>query len=99
MINEVIVIGQFNGENGFIVVHGKKYLQIQMLVEKAFVNSEGDYEKDCIECLLWKGEADRLLAMESESHWMSIKGRLETYEDKMYVVAEKIKYLDSMINR
>ncbi|WP_412096985.1 hypothetical protein [Beduini sp.] len=98
MINEVIIIGTYKSEEGFIQLNGKKYLHILVEVEKAFINNEGFYEKDRIDCLLWKGEADRLLALAQDCHWISLKGRLEKHADQMYVMAEKIKYLDRMIH-
>ncbi len=98
MINEVMIVGIFHDEKGFIKINGRNYLQISIEVEKAFINSEGNYEKDYVDCLLWKGEADYLLEFKKECRWLSVNGRLERHEDKMYVFAEKIKYLDGMIN-
>ena len=39
-----------------------------------------------------------MLALAQDCHWISLKGRLEKHADQMYVMAEKIKYLDRMIH-
>lgn len=100
MINEVVLVGKFKEEKGFIEYHQIPYLCITLEVEKAFKNQDGYYEKDEVDCLLWKGEAERLLDNLDHVCWLSIKGRLEKLnQDKMYVFAEKVKFLDSLLRQ
>ena len=41
MINEVVLVGKFKEEKGFIEYHQIPYLCITLEVEKAFKNQEG----------------------------------------------------------
>lgn len=95
MINEVVLMGKVKNSNEYLKIDGKTYLMIQLTVEKPFRNNEGFFEYEVIECLLWKGEAERFL--ENECEWLSIKGRLILFENRMFVYAEKVKFLDYLL--
>ena len=61
MQNLVYLIGRLVSDPEIKVTDNKKeYATITVAVQRAFKNSEGIYETDCIRCKLWNGIASNV---------------------------------------
>ena len=76
---------------------------VTLAVPRSFKNSNGEYETDYIDCVLWKGIAESTVQYCKKGDLVGIKGRIQTrsYEvndTKKYateVIAEKVTFLSS----
>lgn len=87
MSNCVIIIGRLADE----IKEGK----IKLAVNRPFENKEGIYETDFIPIVLWGGTYESTKEYIHKGDLVGIKGRLETKDEKVYVIAEKLTFLSS----
>lgn len=92
MTNMVCVIGRLidkpikNGENNVLIT---------IAVPRTYKNTNGEIETDLINAQLWDGIATNAEQYLNKGDLVGVKGRLETKDDKMIVIAEKITFLSS----
>lgn len=87
MLNQIVLVGRIieNEEKGYITIAVPRY----------FKNEEGIYETDYIKCKI-NGKIEK-----NTKEWIKkgdtigIKGRLQTENDTLYVIAEKVTFLSS----
>lgn len=105
MLNQIVLVGRLTkdlevlkGEND------KKYARITLAIPRSYKNSEGVYETDFVDCVLWTGIAENTTEYCKKGDILGVKGRVQTrtYEnaekEKRYVtevVAEKVTFLSS----
>jgi single-strand DNA-binding protein len=103
MINQIVLVGRLVFEPELRTTEsGRSLSRIRLAVDRSFKNSEGMYETDFIDCLLWKGIAETTTEYCTKGDLIGVKGRLQmrSYEkdgEKRYaseVVAEKVTFLD-----
>ena len=84
--------------------NGRKVANITLAVPRSFKNSNGEYETDFINCVLWKGIAESTVQYCKKGDLVGIKGRIQSREYEMdeetkkhvtEVVAEKVTFLSS----
>ena len=62
MLNQVIVVGRIvRAPTLQVSENNKKYMNITLAVPRSFKNSEGVYETDYVDCILWEWLLLRLL--------------------------------------
>lgn len=88
MLNQVVLVGRIVK---FEVKEKDMFLTVN--VSKPFKNSKGEYEINSIPCLLKGVVADKTKEYCNENDIVGIKGSLESQEDKLYVLADKITFL------
>lgn len=91
MSNQVIVVGRLAND---IKLENNK-CEIILSVNRPFKNEEGIYETDLISCLLWNGVAENTAEYCKKGDLVGVKGRLQTEDNKLIVIAEKITFLSS----
>ena len=88
--------------------NGKQYSYITVAIPRSFKNSEGVYETDFINCILWDMVAKNTAEYCKTGNILGIKGRIQsrTVENsdgtKKYftdVIAEKVTFLSSNKNK
>ena len=105
MLNQVVMVGRLverpiveENENG------RKVSEITLAIPRSYKNSEGVYETDFVDCVLWTGIAENTTEYCKKGDILGVKGRVQTrtYEnaekEKRYVtevVAEKVTFLSS----
>ena len=95
MINEVIILGKYKFiDKDCIEVNHRNFYKVIIEVEKGFKEKNNTFIYDEIVCLFWKGEAVKVFDLKSPNLWISVKWRLAVYNDQMYVIAEKVKYIN-----
>ena len=105
MLNQVILVGRLahNPELQFTET-GKKRSIVTLAVPRNFKNTNGEYDTDFLDCVLWTGIAENTAEYCKTGDIIGVKGRLQTQlynkEDGSTVkitkvVAEKITFLSS----
>ena len=104
MLNHTVIVGRLTKEPELKETdNGKKVTNITLAVPRSFRNSDGEYETDFINCVLWKGIAESTAEYCKRGDLLGVKGRLqsrsyETNEERKFVtevVAEKVTFLSS----
>lgn len=105
MLNQTVLVGRLvRDPELYETESGNKVTNITLAVPRSYKNSEGVYETDFINCVLWKGIAESASEYCHKGDLLGIKGRIQTRtidvdEDSKKniteVVAEKVTYLSS----
>lgn len=96
MLNQVIIVGRFVSKPTFKETeNGKKRCKVTVAVPRSFKNAEGEYETDFIDVILWDAIAENTAEYCNKGDIVGIKGRLQTTNKRMEVIAEKITFLSS----
>jgi len=83
---------------------GKKISTVTLAVPRSYKNSEGQYETDFINCVLWTGIAETTCEYCHKGDLIGVKGRIqvrainnedETPKKIVEVVAEKVSFLST----
>ena len=105
MLNQTVLVGRLvRDPELYETESGNKVTNITLAVPRSYKNSDGIYETDFINCVLWKGIAESASEYCHKGDLLGIKGRIQTRtidvdEDSKKniteVVAEKVTYLSS----
>ena len=105
MLNHAIIVGRIVRDPELKETDsGNKLSNITLAVPRSFKNSNGEYVKDFIICVLWKGIAENTVEYCKKGDLVGVKGRIQTreYENEEQVkkqiteiVAEKVTFLSS----
>ena len=108
MLNQLVLVGRIVREPEVKELEsGKKVSNITLAVPRSYKNSDGQYETDFIDCVLWTGIAENTSEYCKRGDILGVKGRVqtrtyETDEKKRYVtevVAEKVSFLSPAHNK
>lgn len=96
MLNQVVIVGRII-ETPTIkeLENGKKGSTITLAVQRAYKNVDGEYETDFVPVILYNGIAENVLEYCKKGDVVGIKGRLETKENELQIIAEKVTFLSS----
>ena len=105
MLNQTIIVGRIVQEPELRQTdNGRNVTNITLAVPRSYKNSNGEYETDFIDCVLWSGVAESTSEYCKKGDLIGVKGRVqtrkfETEEEKVRlvteVVAEKVTFLSS----
>ena len=105
MLNQLVVVGRLVREPELRKTeNGRNVTNITLAVPRSYKNSNGEYETDYIDCVLWANVAENTTEYCHKGDLLGIKGRLQTrkYEAEdertkqvMEVVGEKVTFLSS----
>lgn len=104
MLNQLVLVGRLVKNPELRESENKiKYAYITLAVPRSFKNSNGEYETDFIDCILWDAIASNTTEYCHKGDIVGIRGRLqtrmtETEKNKqkvIEVVCEKITFLSS----
>lgn len=107
MLNQIVLLGRLVKEVEIEKTESEKSVaKITLAVPRSYKNTEGIYETDFIDCVLWHGVAENTAEYCKKGDLIGIKGRIQTRiiekEDVktkvMEVVAEKVTFLSSKRN-
>ena len=91
MLNQVVVVGRITSDP--VVEEGKGV--ITLAVQRSYKNSEGEYETDFIPCNLFGNIATNTSEYCKKGDIVGVKGRIQSHEDKIEIIAEKVTFLSS----
>lgn len=95
MLNQVVIVGRLFSDIELKEVENGTYAEMTLAVPKPFKNAEGNYDTDYIRALIFNAVAENSAKYCKKGDLIGVKGRLETNQDSMYLLAEKITFLSS----
>jgi len=104
MLNQIVIVGRLVRDPELRTTeNGKNVTNITLAIPRSYKNSNGEYETDFVDCVLWTGIAETTTEYCKKGDLLGIKGRVQTrvYEkDEIKkniteVVAEKVTFLSS----
>ncbi len=100
MLNQIVLVGRLVQDPEIKELEkGIKTSYITLAVPRNYKNSDGIYETDFINCVVWKNIADNVKEYCKKNDIIGVKGRIQTKqeEDKTIVeiVAERVTFLSS----
>ena len=105
MLNHVILVGRLTNTPVVKVLdNGKKRSSVVLAVPRNYKNSNGEYETDFVDCVLWTTVAENTAEYCKVGDMIGVKGRLQSRyventegvkKKKTEVVAERITFLSS----
>lgn len=105
MLNQTVLVGRLvRDPELYETESGNKVTNITLAVPRSYKNSNGEYDTDFINCVLWKGIAESASEYCHKGDLLGVKGRIqtriielddETHKNITEVVAEKVTYLSS----
>lgn len=103
MLNQIVIVGRLVRDPELRETEGgKKVTNITLAVPRSYKNTNGEYETDYIDCVLWTGIAENTSEYCKRGDLLGVKGRVQTRvfetedEKKRHVtevVAEKVTFL------
>ena len=73
----------------------KKIAVVTLAINRCFKNSDGVYETDFIPCILWNSIASNVADYCHKGDTIAVKGRLESTDGNIKIIAEKVTFLNS----
>lgn len=109
MLNQVVLVGRLVKDPEIKELeNGKKVCNITLAVPRSYKNSNGEYDTDFIECVLWNMVAESTKNYCKKGDVVGVKGRMQTREKEIEpeegftytikvveIVAEKVTFLSS----
>lgn len=105
MLNQVILVGKLvRNPELQLTESGKKISVVTLAVNRAFKNTNGEYDTDFFDCTLWTNVAENTAEYCRTGDVIGVKGRLQTRivekEDgnkfkRTEIVAERVTFLSS----
>lgn len=104
MLNQTVLVGRLVKDVEVKATEtGKKVATVTLAIPRSYKNTEGEYDTDFIQCVLWNGVAENTAEYCHKGDLIGVKGRTEsdTYEkdgETHYVtrvVAEKVTFLST----
>ena len=90
MLNQVILVGRIT-----TIEKKENNAMVNIAVPRYFKNKDGEYETDFINIELIGGCANSTKEYCRKGDMIGIRGRLQTKENELYVVADKVTFLSS----
>lgn len=87
MLNNVMLVGRLLNEVADDV--------LELSVNRVNKNEDGIYESDIIPMIVWEGITKQMKEYCKKGDLIGVRGRLETRDDKVVVIGEKVTFLSS----
>ena len=104
MMNQMLVIGRLvDNPKVEKTEQGKRVMNMTLAVPRTYKNSEGIYDTDFVDCVLWEGIAENTAEYCKKGDLVGIRGRVQTdlYEKdgqkhkSTRIIAERVSFLSS----
>lgn len=96
MLNQIVIVGRMVSDPQINETeNGGKVTTITLAVPRSYKNENGEYETDFIPCDLWNGVATNTCEYCRKGDLLGIKGRIQSKENKIEIIAEKVTFLSS----
>lgn len=95
MLNQLVLVGRLTNDIEVKEVENKKVSTIVLAIPRPFKNAEGEYETDFIPCTIWNDIAETTSEYCKKGDIIGVKGRVESKDNNIHIVAEKITFLSS----
>lgn len=98
MLNQIVMVGRLTDNLGIKEEGCKKYTTLTLAIPRSFKNANGEYETDFIPCQLFNAVAENTTEYCKKGDIVGIKGRIQSDENGVHVIAEKVTFLSSKSN-
>ena len=79
MLNQTVLVGRLvRDPELYETESGNKVTNITLAVPRSYKNSNGEYDTDFINCVLWKGIAESASEYCHKGDLLGVKGRIQT---------------------
>ena len=95
MLNQIVLVGRLVDDPVIEEMEDKKYCRITIAVLRSYKNENGEYDTDLIPITLWNGIAENTKEYCKKGDLIGVKGRIQSKENDIEIVAEKITFLTS----
>ena len=95
MLNQLTLVGRLVRNPEVTTSNDTKYSHITIAVPRSYKNVNGEYETDFIPVQLLKGIAENTVEYCKKGDLVGVKGRIQSNENGIYLLAEKITFLSS----
>ena len=94
-MNQAILVGRIAQDLEIKEQENREVTILTLSVQRSFKNADGEYEYDLIPCVLWNGIVEKTCEYCKKGDCIGIKGRIQTNESGIYIMAERITFLSS----
>ena len=95
MLNQVVCVGRITKPPEKINEEGNNNVNITLAVPRSFKNENGEYDTDFLKVRLYKGVAESAFVYCNVGDLVGIKGRIQSEDGEMKIIAEKVTFLSS----
>lgn len=96
MFNQIILVGRITSDPTIQELEGKKKCVITLAIPRSYKNSEGEYDTDFIDVILYGGIATNTIEYCRKGYLVGVKGRMERLSgEELSLIAEKVTFLSS----
>ena len=105
MLNQTVIVGRLvRDPELYETENGNKVTNITLAVHRSYKNVTGEYDKDFVPCVLWKGVAENTVEYCRKGDLLGVKGHVQTRDIEVdedvkrklvEIVAEKVTFLSS----
>lgn len=96
MLNQIVLVGRLVSDPQINETENeRKVTTITLAVPRSYKNMNGEYDTDFIPCILWNGIATNTCEYCKKGDIVGVKGRIQTTENKIEIIAEKVTFLSS----
>lgn len=94
-MNQVTLVGRLVENPILEEINNSKRTIITLAISREYKNCNGVYETDFIKCALWNGIASSTTEYCCKGDVVGIRGRLQSNDKGMIVVADKITFISN----
>lgn len=95
MLNQTVLVGRITKDVEIKKIEDEEYAILNLAIPRSFKNSEGNYDTDFIDVSIFNNMAQNIKEYCKVGDLVGVKGRLESKEDKLTLVGEKVTFLSS----
>lgn len=95
-MNQIVLVGRLVGDPAIKKLENEgKASTITLAVPRSFKNIDGIYETDFIPVILWNGIATNTCEYCHTGDVVAVKGRIQTKDNQIQIIAEKLTFLSN----
>lgn len=95
MLNNFVIVGRITKIENKKTENGANKTIVLLAVSRNFKNINGEYETDFIPCTLFRNMAETTIEYCRKGDLIAVKGRIQTNENGLELVAERVSFLSS----
>lgn len=100
MLNQVVLVGRLTNEPRRVWEEeiDRDIVSINLAIPRAYKNAMGVYETDFVSIKLFDNIGTNTMEYCRKGDLIGIKGRIESFGDRIEIIAEKVTFLSSSNN-
>lgn len=95
MLNNFVIVGRITKIENEEIENGASKTIVTLAVPRSFKNINGEYKTDFMPCTLFGNMAETTIKYCRKSDLIATKGRIQTNENGLELIAERVSSLSS----